>query len=87
MLSWGKQRKCLIDVMLTPPLIQGLLPPAGAGMLLPPAGEMGAVCRLIAALGHANFMDELAREYAALTGAAQVTTFVVEQQRVRCTLA
>ncbi|QRG07013.1 helix-turn-helix transcriptional regulator [Xanthobacter dioxanivorans] len=49
--------------------------------------EVGAVCRLISVLGHANFMDELAQEYAALTGAAQVTTFFLEQQRVRCALA
>lgn len=57
--------------------------------LLPLAegGEIGAVCRLISVLGHANFMDELAQEYAALTGAAQVTTFILEQQRVRCALA
>lgn len=50
-------------------------------------GEIAAVCRLISVLGHAGFMDELAREYAALTGAAQVTTFFLEQQRARCALA
>ena len=62
---------------------------AGAHPIEPSAegDEIAAVCRLISVLGHANFMDELAWEYAALTGAAQVTTFILEQQRVRCALA
>ena len=49
--------------------------------------EVAAICRLISVLGHASFLDELAREYALLTGAEQVTTFILEQQRVRCALA
>lgn len=65
-------------------------PRADAGRCEAAAGaarEIDAVCRLIAVLGHANFMDALAQEYAALTGAAQVTTFFLEQQRARCALA
>lgn len=58
--------------------------PAGAGTT---PGETGVLCRLVARLGHAGFMEEVAREYAALTGAVQVTTFVVEPRRVRCALA
>lgn len=68
-------------------------PPAAAGSSgsgvgsAAAASEINAVCRLIAVLGHANFMDALAQEYVALTGAAQVTTFFLEQQRARCALA
>ncbi|NLH83065.1 MAG: helix-turn-helix transcriptional regulator [Phyllobacteriaceae bacterium] len=46
-----------------------------------------ALCRLVAVLGHAGFMDDFARECAALYGADQVTAFVVEQGRTRCVLA
>jgi DNA-binding NarL/FixJ family response regulator len=47
----------------------------------------GALCRLVAALGHAGFMDDFARECAALYEADQVTAFIVEDGRARCVLA
>lgn len=46
-----------------------------------------ALCRLVAALGHAGFMDEFAAECTALYDADQVTAFFVEEGRARCVLA
>lgn len=51
------------------------------------ADQIGAACRLISNLGHAGFMEELAREYASLYRAVQVTTFFIEHQQIRCALA
>lgn len=46
-----------------------------------------ALCRLVAALGHADFMDDFGRECARLYEADQVTAFIVEGGQARCVLA
>lgn len=58
---------------------------AGAGDLA--HDPQGALCRLVAVLGHAGFMDDFAGECASLFGADQVTAFFVEDGRARCVLA
>ncbi len=53
----------------------------------PTHDPQGALCRLVAALGHAGFWDDFARECSALYEADQVTAFFVEDGRARCVLA
>lgn len=53
----------------------------------PQATPTSALCRLIAALGQADFMDEFARQCAAIYRAKQVTAFFLEHGKVRCALA
>lgn len=45
------------------------------------------VCRLVRAMGRSDFSDTIGGEGRSLTGADQITAFVIDPQQVRCILA